>query len=347
MIRVEAVEAALTVPAVLQWYHVDYTDGPEIRLAECPRCGASVKREGFALNRDTGRWTHHTGPVGKDNPCRGNLLDLVAAFEQLDRKRDFRTLVERAATIAGIGESTDRAELDAIRERHARERKQRTREAAARRAEATAKVPGRWTSLARRSSPGEAYLKGRGLDPAELVAVDAVRFIEDEPAVRLHAYDSAIVNIVRRYRVPRKTPSGDTRKMVGLTACTTDGTLVGKVADLDVAGEGPDVAVLTEGVADTLAGVLAFSGCVVVGANGAARMPDVAAAIAPRLVEARGWLLVVPHVDGGTGEDWAAKAVIEAERAGLELDRSIHLVDVRPAKDLADAWRDGWRWRWP
>jgi hypothetical protein len=93
--------------------------------------------------------------------------------------------------------------------------------------------------------------------------------------------------------------------------------------------------------------VLAFPGCVVVGANGAARMPHVAAAIAPRLVAARGWLLIVPHADGGTGEDWAAKAVIAAEQAGLKLDESIHLVDLGAHKDLADAVQAGWQWRWP
>lgn len=346
MIRVEDVLAALTVEAVLSWYHVDYIDGPEIRLAQCPRCGADVKREGFAVNRDAGRWVHHSGPVGADNPCRGDLLDLVAAFEQLDRKRDFRKLVEVAAAIAGVSESTDRAELDARRERYAREREQRTREAAARRAAATAAVPDHWAQLPRRSVAGEAYVKGRGLDPGELIACDAVRFDRGDPAVRLHAYDGTIINVARRLRVPWQTPSGDVRKMMVLPDCTTDGTLVGKVADLDVVGEGPDVAVLTEGVADTLAGVLAFPGCVVLGASGAARMPDVAAAIAPRLVEARGWLLAVPHVDGGTGEDYAALAVIAAEQAGLKLDESIRLVDVRPHKDLCDAVRDGWRWRW-
>jgi hypothetical protein len=53
-----------------------------------------------------------------------------------------------------------------------------------------------------------------------------------------------------------------------------------------------------------------------------------------------------PHVDRGKGEECAADAVIAAERAGLKLGDSIHLVDVRPHKDLADAWRGGWRWGW-
>jgi len=234
------------------------------------------------------------------------------------------------------------AELDEIHQRRAREQAAFERERATRRAAATAAVPARWAQLARRSAAGEAYLTGRGLDPAELTRADCVRFDRSgNPAVRLHAYDGAIVNIARRMRdpsAPCKTPV--------LPDCTTDGTLVGKVADLDITGGGPHVAVLTEGIADTLAGVLAFPSCCVVGASGADRLKHIAAAIAPRLVEARGWLLVVPHVDGGKGEESTADAVIAAERAGLKLDESIHLVDVQPHKDLADAWRAGWRWRW-
>ncbi len=345
MINIEDVKAALAadIGAVLSWYHVDYTDSPEIRLAECPRCRARVKREGFALNRDSGKWVHHNGPVGAESPCRGDALELVAAFEQLDRKRDCRTLVERAAAIVGISDSTDRTELDARLRRIAREREQRAREAAARRAEATAKLPGWWGSLARGSRPGEAYLARRGLDPVELVRAGCVRFDRaGNVAVRLHAYDGALINIARRVIDPNAA-----RPRLVAKFCSTDGTLVGKIDDIDTAGEGPDVAILTEGITDTLAGVLAFPGCVTLGANGASRMEDVAAAIAPRLVAARGWLLVVPDVDSGTGEDHAADAVIAAERAGLKLDESIHLVDVRPHKDLADAVQTGWQWRWP
>lgn len=134
---------------------------------------------------------------------------------------------------------------------------------------------------------GEAYLAGRGLDPGELIACDAVRFDRDDPAVRLHAYDGAIVNIARRRRDPaaiHKTPV--------LPDCTTDGSLVGKVADLDVTGGGPDIAILTEGIADTLAGVLVFPGCVVLGASGADRLPVRRRFIGdgPTLNRARRWL---------------------------------------------------------
>jgi hypothetical protein len=58
--------------------------------------------------------------------------------------------------------------------------------------------------------------------------------------VRLHAFDGTIINIARRRRDPAAT-----RKTPVLSDCTTLGTLVGKIDDLDTAGEGPDVAVLT------------------------------------------------------------------------------------------------------
>lgn len=342
MIDAEAVKAGLRATAILDAYGVRYHDAPTIRLSVCPRCGAKSKREAIAIDRATGQWVHHSGSSAADSPCRGDALELVAAFEQLDRNRDFRRLIERAAPIAGIAAGMSSAELDEIRRRHEREQAAFERERAARRAAATAAVPARWAKLPRRSVLGERYLQGRGLDPAELIATDAVRFDSNgNPAVRLHAYDGAIVNIARRMRDPsalRKTPV--------LPDCTTDGTLVGKVADLDVTGGGPDVAVLVEGIADTLASVLAFPGCTVVGAQCADRLPHVAAAIAPRIVEARGWLLVVPDVDGGKGEECAALAVKAAQRAGLKLDETIHLVDVRPHKDLCDAWKAGWRWRW-
>ena len=341
MIDIEAVKAALRTTAILDAFGVRYHDAATIRLTACPRCGATTKREAIAINRATGRWIHHSGPSAVDAPCRGGKLELVAALSGLDQKQDLVRVLEIAAPIAGITARTSSSERDKIRMRAAREQARYERELATRRADATAGVPGRWGSLARRSIEGERYLAGRGLDPLELVARDAVRFDRDDPAVALHAYDGAIVNIARR----RRDPAASVKAPV-LPSCTTDGILVGRVEDIDCTGGGPDVAVLVEGITDTLAGVLAFPGCVIAGAHCADRLPHVVAAIAPRLAAARGWLLIVPHVDGGKGEECAADAVRVASRAGLRLDESIHLVDVRPSKDLADAWRGGWRWSW-
>ncbi len=341
-LEADTVRAALRVPAVLARFGVEYRDRPEIRLAVCPACGQRQRRASVVIDRESGRWIHHGGASSAGASCRGDAFDLVAAYAGLDARRDFPRVLELAAQIAGVTEYTSLSDLREIRARSARKQATYERELAAKRSAATAAVPGRWGSLARRSVEGERYLTDRGLDPLELIARDVVRFDHDDPAVALHAHDGAIVNIARR----RRDPAADVKAPV-LANCTTDGILVGRVDEIDCSGGGPDVAVLVEGITDTLAGVLAFSGCVVAGAHCADRLPHVADAVAPRLVAARGWLLIVPHVDGGKGEECAANAVRVASRAGLRLDESIHLVDVRPHKDLADAVRAGWRWRWP
>lgn len=142
------------------------------------------------IDRVTGQWVHHSGSSAADSPCRGDALELVAAFEGLDRRRDFADLIQRAAAIAGVGEHTTYDELDEIRQRREREQAAFERERTTRRAAATAVVPGRWAQLARRSAAGKAYLAGRGLDPAELTRANCVRFDSNgNPAVRLHAYD--------------------------------------------------------------------------------------------------------------------------------------------------------------
>jgi hypothetical protein len=85
---------------------------------------------------------------------------------------------------------------------------------------------------------------------------------------------------------------------------STLGTLAGRVTDIDQ--DGVDVAVLVEGLTDSLAALLAFPTCAIVGANGSHMMPRLAAAIAPWLVSARGWLLVAVDDDeqgaAGAGE---------------------------------------------
>jgi hypothetical protein len=110
--------------------------------------------------------------------------------------------------------------------------------------------------------------------------------------------------------------------------------------------EGVDVAVLVEGVTDSLAALLAFPGCAVVGANGWRMMPRVAAAIAPRLVAERGWLLVAVD-DDEQGVAGAGDAMRAAVAAGLELEVSVRAIELGAHHDLADAWRAGWRWTWP
>jgi hypothetical protein len=348
------VRAALRVTAVLERFGEDYRDRPEIRLATCPACGKRQRRASCVIDRESGRWIHHGGADSDGAPCKGDIFDLVAAFAGLDRKRDFPRVLELGATIAGITADTEPAERARNRAEHQARREARERRAAEQRAAAEAKVPGLWAALARRHPRGERYLVERGLDPAALRARgDLVRYYPDgAPAVLLHSLeDGRPINIARRQidREPKILTLSIAREL-GLDehevdgSFSTAGTLVGRVTDIDP--DGVDVAVLVEGETDSIAAALAFDTCAIVGANGWRQMPRVAAAVAPRLVEARGWLLVAVD-DDDQGVAGAGDAMRAAVEAGLALDQSVHAIELGAHKDLADAWRAGWRWTWP
>lgn len=350
-IDADAVRAVLTGEQIVTFYPVEARGGRTIRLRECPRCKRRQRRVACKVDRDTGRWIHHSGPGGAA-VCKGDALDLVAAFEGLDTQTQFQAVLTRAAQIAGVAPDADRAELERIRATHQAAREARDRRAAAERARGEAMVPQLWEALDRRHLRGERYLADRGLSPAALRRCgDVVRFYPDgAPAVRLHDLDSAApINIVRRQidREP-KVLALDLGELLGtedvVGACSTSGTLVGCVTEIDP--DGVDVAVLVEGVTDSLAAQLAFSGCAVAGANGWRMMPRVATAIAPRLVAARGWLLVSVD-DDEQGVAGAGDAMRAAVASGLVLGDSVRAIELGAHHDLADAWRAGWRWTWP
>jgi hypothetical protein len=98
-LSVEHVTALLSPEAVITACGVDARErGRAFRIRTCPACGEKPSRQGAAIYRkkNAWRWTHH------GHPCGGSLLDLVAAAEGLDYKRDFKRLLERGAQIAGI-----------------------------------------------------------------------------------------------------------------------------------------------------------------------------------------------------------------------------------------------------
>lgn len=351
-LEAEDVRAALRVTDVLDRFGVDYRDRRNITLRECPNCKRRQRRAAFKVNRDTGLWIHHSGPAGSAI-CKGDALDLLGAFAGVDRSR-FPELLELGASIAGITADTAPAELARIRAEHEARREARARRAAEQRAAAEATVPGLWAALAGRHLRGQRYLDERGLDPVALRARgDLVRFYPDgAPAVLLHDLATgAPINIARRQidREP-KNLTLDIARVLGLDDGEVDGTfstagsLVGRVTDIDP--DGVDVAVLVEGMTDSIAAALTFDTCAIVGANGWRQMPRVAAAVAPRLAEARGWLLVAVDDDdqGVAGAGDAMRAAIDA---GLVLRKSVRAIELGAHKDLADAWRAGWRWRWP
>jgi hypothetical protein len=352
-LQAEDVRPALAgrVVEILDRFGEEYRNGRNITLRECPACKRRQRRAAVKIHRDTGLWIHHSGSGAA---CKGDALDLLAAFAGLDRVRDFPRVLELGASIAGITADTAPAELARSRAEHAARREERARRAADQRAAAESRVPELWSALARRHPRGERYLDERGLDPAALRARgDFIRYYRDgSPAVLLRSLDDGRpINIARRQidREP-KVLTLDIARVLGLDESEVDGsfstagTLVGRVTEID--SEGVDVAVLVEGITDSIAAALAFDTCAIVGANGWRQMSRVAAAVAPRLVEARGWLLVAVDNDpqGITG---AGDAIGAAMDAGLALGESVRAIELGEHRDLADAWRAGWRWTWP
>lgn len=346
------IRAALRVTELLDRFGVEYADRSEIRLATCPACGQHQRRAAFLVDRETGDWIHHSGADASGAACRGDIFGLVAAYAALDVRAEFPRVLELAAEIAGLSAATDATELAHRRAEYQQRLEANARQAVEERAAAEARVPRLWGALAERHlAKGEPYLMNRGLAPSALGGVVRYR-VDGAPCVLLHDLEAGRpINIITRQieREP-KILSLDIRRTLGRFDVkgthSTIGTLVGRVGDLDTTGGGPDVAILVEGVADSLAAVLAFPGCVVLGANGWHHMEAIAAAIAPRVVAARGWLLVGVHDDeqGIAGAGDALRAAIDAR---LVLDESVRPIDTSPHKDLADAWRAGWRWSWP
>lgn len=351
-IEAEPVRAALAgrVLDLLDRYGAEYRNGRNITLRECPACKRRQRRAAVKIHRDTGLWIHHSGPSAT---CKGDALDLLGAFAGLDRSR-FPELLELAASVTGITAETSPAELARVSAEHRARREARERRAAAQRAAAEARVPALWAALAMHHPRGQRYLSSRGLDPMALrQRGDLVRYYRDgSPAVLVHDLESGRpINIARRQidRDP-KVCTLDIARVLELDdadvdgSLSTTGTLVGRIVEIDP--EGPDVAVLVEGVTDSLAALLAFDTCIIIGANGWRQMSRVASAVAPRLVAARGWLLVAVDNDpqGITG---AGDAITSAMEAGLVLRKSVRAIELGAHRDLTDAWAAGWRWTWP
>lgn len=338
--------------AVLQPEHVIAACGLDARkrgrawrLRKCPSCGARPARDGAAIYRRKSdlrwSWTHH----GHD--CGGDLLDLLAGAEGIDRKRELPKLIDLAAKLAGIAPQDP--DLDRRIREHIAADRARVEQEARERDCAIAAMPALWDSLERRSLVGERYLEGRGLEPLVLrTQGDVVRY-SDRGEIALpmrHLETGAVVGV--QYR-----SAGEKGFRTAEWSDADDSAMVGRVAELD--RDGADVAVLVEGLADTIAARLAFPGCVVFGAAGAGAMESIAEAVAPRIAEIGGWFLLMSD-DDDTGVLNTVDAVRAAMNAGLRLAPSpgdlvgrdrVHVIDLGEHHDLADAWRAGWRWCWP
>jgi hypothetical protein len=336
-IDLDEVRAALTTRAVLDFYGWKVKrEGDELVSRACP-VRADHSRESFKINAASGRW--QCFPCG----TAGDLLDFIAAVERIAMPADFALVVEKAAAIAGVGESTTSVDerLKRRAEWQERRRQAEAREREERRARDAAAVPtatAHWDSLLRGNPRGHAYLVERQVD--EICEIrefgDVIRFDPHHagsPATPLYARDGAIRNVVAR-RVPElgepKTP--------GLKDCPTAGTLINAVCQIE---PGRDV-VLTEGVMDSLTARLAWHSAIVLGAHGAGNLPKIAKLAVPAIAAAKARLLVVPHRDR-RGYETAMQACSIAVEAGLSLRRGTLAIIRHGAKDLNDAWRSGWR----
>jgi hypothetical protein len=328
------------VPIVAAACGIEGRGRREIESRSCPRAQHGRGRS-CVVDARRGLWHCLVCNTG------GDMLDLVAESRGLDIKQQFGAVLAAAAELTGVAPlEADPAEAERRRadasQRAAvvrRQREQLDRADAERQAAAIAEAAAIWPTLPSVSAHGEMYLRSRGIEPGRL---RGVRYGDDGISVPLHDRAGAVRNIVTR-RYPELVTDEDDRKVLGRAACPTAGTLLGHVAELD---EGRDVAIIAEGVIDTLAAAITWPTCVVLGAHGAAQMAGIAEAAAPRIRELRGWLLIAAHNDDA-GVRAGIAAVKAAQSAGLELDRDLLLVELGAHNDLADALVGGWAWSWP
>jgi hypothetical protein len=165
---------------VLDHFDIKRSGRVQWSVQQCPSCG-HLKRGSVSIHSETGLWKcHHCA-------AHGGLFDLVAGYASLDVKGDFHRVLGVAAIIAGVPRGVPDEDYKKILEEHRAKRAAYNEEQEARRARIRARMPGIWKSLDRRHGKGEAYLRGRSIDPEFLYEGDAVRYSANgDPAVRLH-----------------------------------------------------------------------------------------------------------------------------------------------------------------
>lgn len=349
-----SIRALLTPAMVLDYFEVKRRGSAQLSVQFCPLCG-QLKRGSLSIHPETGLWKcfHCAG--------HGGLFDLVAGYANLDSKQDFQRVLGIAAMIAGVPHGVPDGEYKKLLEEHRAKRAAYNEAQAARQARIRARMPSIWKSLDRRHVKGESYLRSRNIDPAFLHEGDAVRYSsKGDPAVRLH--DLATGNLTGiQYRMLE----GDSKLLVQPGSQTTGACLIGRIAKL----ERTRLAIIVEGLADTLVAQMLWPEAAVFGAAGADHLEAIGKAVGAAVAQHRGILLIVPDNDPndaegqvGVGIRCAARAVIAATSAGLELvdqvrktdeakvqivDLGFNLADQRH-HDLADAWKcSRWRWKWP
>ncbi len=341
-----AIRALLTPAMVLDYYEIKRRGQVQWSVQLCPQCG-QLKRGSVSIHAETGLWRcHHCG-------AQGGLFDLVAGYAGIDPKKDFQRTLGLAATIAGVPHGVPDVEYAKLLEEHRARREAQRAAEDSRRARARARMPSTWKFLDRRHSAGESYLRDRNIDPDFLFESDAVRYSKiGDPAVRLHDLTTGDLTGIQ-YRLL----CGDIKMIAQPGSQSTGACLLGRLAHL----EKTRIAVIVEGLADTLVARMLWPDAAVFGAPGAAQLETIGSVVGAAVAQRRGILLIVPDNDE-IGVKNAARAVIAATSAGLELvdqvretdeakmqivDLGFNLADQRH-HDLADAWKcSRWRWHWP
>jgi hypothetical protein len=326
------VRAALTAQAVLDHYGWNYKRrGARLKSTACPDRADHTRPDAFSMSVLDGRW--------RCFPCvtDGDALDFIAARERFDIVADFQSVLEIAASIAGVGPSSlPELERAARREAAAGARAAAERNEVARKAELARRAIPRatryWATCAADHARGLQYLAERDLAPAARLARFDLR-LGGSPAIPLHTSTGEVRNVVRR-----ALPELGDPKTPGLPQCPTPGTLLHSLTD--VCSTRPTI--IVEGVADALTAAIAWPRAVVLGAHGADNLPLVARAAARAVVATRGRLMVVPHYDE-TGRNRSTEAGKIAIEAGLSVGAGTLSIIKHGAKDLNDAWRAGWR----
>ena len=341
----DTIRALLVPAAVLEYYEIAHRGGVQLSVKLCPSCG-QLRRGSVSIHAETGAWKcFHCG-------SHGGILDLVAGYAGIDAKRDYQRVLGVAAVIAGAPRGVPDEDHARLLEEHRARRRAHAEKESARRARARATMPLVWKNLDRRSVAGETYLRGRSIDPDVLREDDLVRFSKKgDPAVLLHDLSTGEVSGIQ-YRCLQ----GPAKLLCEPGSQSAGSCLLGRVADLDRV----TVAILVEGLADTLVARLCWPDAVIFGAPGAGQLESIAKVIAPEVAKRRGLLLIVPD-DDPPGIGGSAHAAIAAMSAGLDLVDGVRRTDHGKAclvdlgrnlagifhHDLAQAWATSrWRWRW-
>lgn len=341
-----SIRALLTPAMVLDHFEIKRRGSAQLSVQLCPLCG-QLKRGSLSIHPETGLFKcFHCG-------AHGGLFDLVAGYANLDPKQDFQRVLGVAAIIAGVPHGVPDGEYTKLIEEHRAKRAAYNEAQAARQARIRSRMPSIWKSLDRRHLKGEIYLRSRNIDPEFLFEGDAVRYsAKGDPAVRLH--DLATGNLTGiQYRMLE----GDSKLLVQPGSQTVGASLIGRLAKL----ERTRLAIIVEGLADTLVAQMLWRDAAVFGAAGAEQLEAIGKAVGAAVAARRGILLIVPDNDD-VGVKNTAKAVMAATDGGLELvdslkqsdEAKMQLVDIgrnladQRHHDLADAWKcSRWRWKWP